>query len=33
MLQKAPNGQNLHRAMVVEGILNVNTEVTATVMK
>jgi alanyl-tRNA synthetase len=30
-VKKAPNGQSLHRAMVVEGELNVNATVTATV--
>jgi alanyl-tRNA synthetase len=30
-VQKAPNGQNLHRAKVVEGELNVNAAVTATI--
>ena len=30
-VQKAPNGQSLHRAMVVEGELNINAAVTATV--
>ena len=32
-VQKAPNGQSLHRAMVVEGELNVNAAVTATVIE
>ena len=32
-VKKAPNGQSLHRAMVVEGELNVNTAVTATVIE
>ena len=32
-VKKAPNGQNLHRAMVVEGELNVNAAVTATVIE
>ena len=32
-VKKAPNGQSLHRAMVVEGELNVNAAVTATVIE
>ena len=32
-VKKAPNGQSLHRAMVVEGELSVNTAVTATVIE
>ncbi len=32
-VQKAPNGQSLHRAMVVEGELNINAAVTATVIE
>ena len=30
-VKKAPNGQNLHRAVVTEGALKVNTAVTAIV--
>jgi alanyl-tRNA synthetase len=32
-VQKAPNGQNLHRVRVVEGVLSLNANVTATINK